>query len=370
MKVNKILILVLVFITSFQSYSCSNKDSNPVQDKEAAGIIDADNSNIQYVGRFDRSDPKKAVFDWPGVYIRAKFEGTSCSIRLIDGKNYFDVTIDSQPPQVLETDTSNIYSVASNLKDTIHTILIEKRTEANIGKSEFLGFILDEGKQLLKFDSIPNRRIEFIGNSITCGYGVEGESASSHFKPETENATLSFAALVGKILKADYTMVAYSGKGVVRNYGDPNKTSIDPMPTLYDRTICFDSTLKWDFKSWVPQVVVINLGTNDFSTQPYPDKLVFENAYIKLINQVQSNYPGVTIFCVCGPMIGEPCATDVNEVVTQCQQNNTNKKVYYINVSTSVLTMSDRGSDWHPNISGQQKTADVILPVIKNKLGW
>ena len=161
-----------------------------------------------------------------------------------------------------------------------------------------------------------------------------------------------------------------SGKGVVRNYGDPNKTSIDPLPSLYDRTICFDSTLNWDFSKWIPQAVVINLGTNDFSTQPYPDKSVFENAYVQLINRVQSNYPGVTIFCVCGPMIGEPCATYVNEVVNQCQQNNTNKKVYYINVSTSVLTMSDRGSDWHPNIMGQQKTADIILPVIKDKMGW
>ena len=259
MRINKILISLLIFISSFQSYSCSKNESNPVKEQETTGIIDADNPDIQYVGRFDRSNPKKAVFDWPGVYIRAKFEGTSCSIRLIDGNNYYDVIIDDKSPEVLKTHTDTIYHAAANLKDTIHTILIEKRTEANIGKGEFLGFILDEGKQLVQIDSIPARRIEFIGNSITCGYGVEGENASEHFKPETESANLSFAALVGKALKADYAMVAYSGKGVVRNYGDPNKTSVDPMPSLYDRTICFDSTLKWDFSKWIPQAVVINL---------------------------------------------------------------------------------------------------------------
>jgi lysophospholipase L1-like esterase len=310
------------------------------------------------------------VFDWPGSYIRAKFEGTSCALRLRDGNNLYAVTIDNQAPNVLETDTATVYAVAAGLKDTVHTILIEKRTEAFVGTGEFLGFILDDGKKLVKQNSMPDRRIEFIGNSITCGYGVEGESANSPFKPETESATLSYAALTGRALNADYAMVAYSGRGVVRNYGDKNKTSDEPMPSLYNRTICADSTLVWDFSSWIPQVVVINLGTNDFSTQPHPDKEVFQQAYKQLINRVQSQYADVSIFCISGPMIGEPCGSYVNELVNQCKQDNSNQKVYYIGIDTSVLTTSDFGSDWHPNIQGQQKIADRVIPVIKEKMNW
>ena len=115
MMTNKILISLLIFVSSFQSYSCSKKDSNPVKEQETTGIIDADNPNIQYVGRFDRSNPKKAIFDWPGVYIRAKFEGTSCSIRLIDGNNYYDITIDNQSPQVLKTNADTVYHAAVSL---------------------------------------------------------------------------------------------------------------------------------------------------------------------------------------------------------------------------------------------------------------
>ena len=341
-----------------------------MQPTESTGIIDADDPNIQYVGRFDRSDSKKAIFDWSGVYIRATFTGTSCSIRLVDGNNLYDVTIDEEEPQVLQTDTSTVYSIATGLYDTAHTILIEKRTEASIGRGEFLGFILDEERGLITPNTAPERRIEFIGNSITCGYGVEGEDVSSPFTPETESATLSYAALIGRALNADYAIVAYSGKGVVRNYGDPNETSPDPMPSLYDRTCCFDSTIVWDFMSWIPQVVFINLGTNDFSTQPYPDKSVFQGAYTQLIDRVQSQYSEVTIFCLCGPMIGEPCASYIEEVVNQCRQNNVNKEVFYIPISTSLLTMSDRGSDWHPNISGQQKIADLVLPIIKDTMNW
>jgi lysophospholipase L1-like esterase len=366
----KNLILILVLGIALLSYSCSDKNSNPLQPSESTGIIDADDPNIQYVGRFNRSNLKKAVFDWPGVYIRATFTGTSCSIRLNDGENLYAVTIDDQEPEVLQTDTSTVYSIATGLADTVHTILIEKRTEASIGKGEFLGFILDEKRSLITQNSVRDRRIEYIGNSITCGYGVEGENANSPFTPETENATLSYAALVGRALSADYAMIAYSGKGVVRNYGDPNKTSPDPMPSLYDRTCCFDSTLVWNFTSWIPQVVVINLGTNDFSTQPYPDKSVFQKAYTQLIDFVQSQYSEVTIFCVCGPMIGEPCASYIEEVVNQCQQDNANNEIYYIAISTSLLTYADRGSDWHPNISGQQKIADVILPIIQDTMHW
>ena len=366
----KNLILVLLLGITFLSYSCSEKNSNPLQPSESTGIIDADDPNIQYTGRFNRSDSKKAVFDWPGVYIRAKFTGTRCSIRLNDGNNLYDVTIDEEEPQVLQTDTSTVYSIASGLADTVHTILIEKRTEASIGRGEFLGFILDENRNLITPSLPSERRIEFIGNSITCGYGVEGENASSPFTPETESATLSYAALIGRALSADYAIVAYSGKGVVRNYGDSNQTSADPMPGLYDRTCCYDFTSAWDFTSWIPEVVVINLGTNDFSTQPHPDKPVFQEAYTGLIERVQSQYPEVTIFCVCGPMIGEPCASYIEEVVNGCRQNNTNKEVYYIPISTSLLTSSDRGSDWHPNISGQQKITDVILPIIQNTMHW
>ena len=370
MNGKKNVTLIVIFLISLFTISCSEKKSDIFNNKTINGIIDADNSNIQYVGRFDRRDPKKVKFDWPGVFIRAAFEGTCCSIRLKDGHNLYAVTVDDQPVKVLVTDTSTVYSVATNLTDSIHTILIQKRTEAFVGKGEFMGFILDDGRELHTPSSIPDRRIEFIGNSITCGYGVEGESASSPFKPETENATLSYAGLIGRALNADYAMVAYSGKGVVRNYGDSNKSSSEPMPSVYNRTCCSDPTLIWDYMNWIPQVVVINLGTNDFSTQPHPDKSVFQEAYKQLINRVQSQYPDVTVFCICGPLIDEPCARYIEEVVGQCKQQNANKKVFYIGIKKNLLNMSDMGSDWHPNIQGQRKIADVILPKIQDVMNW
>jgi len=341
-------------------------------ERESSGIIDADDPALQYIGRFSFADPKRVLFDWPGVCIRARFEGTRCALRLRDHGNEYALVVDQRAPTVLVTDTSEVYTVASGLSDSMpHTITIQKRTEPLVGRGEFMGLILDRGKHLLPPGPRPDRRIEFIGNSITCGYGDEGPDTNCHFSPETENAGMSYAAMSSRALNAECFLISYSGRGVVRNYGDPHTTSQDPMPALYGRTCFFDSTTKWDFSAWIPQAVVINLGTNDFSTEPYPDSLVFQNAYGELIHRVRAQYPGVTMFCVCGPMIGEPCARYIERVVRREQERlKRNTDVYYVQIEKSRLSDADWGCDHHPNILGMSKMADILVPAIRLRMNW
>jgi len=364
------IFLPLIFCFSFIQPACSPL---AVQKEEVStGVIDADNPHIQYIGRFEHSNPKKAAFDWPGVYICATFEGTSCSIRLKDTLNEYAVIIDQYAPRLITADSlKQVYLVASGLPDSVpHTIKIQKRTETFLGRAEFSGFILDKGCALLPPQKRPERRIEFIGNSITSGYGVEGDSAACHFSAETENAAMSYAAMTARELRADYSLVAYSGRGVVRNYGERSKASLEPMPSLYDR-ICFsDSAKKWNFASWVPQAVVINLGTNDFSTQPFPDKAVFQQAYVRLINRVRSLYPGVTIFCVSGPMIEEPCWGYIKETVEQEQKGKRDKDIFFVGIERSKLTDADWGCDYHPNVYGMSKITEILVSEIKMRMNW
>ncbi len=342
------------------------------QEPISSGIIDADNPYIQYTGRFDFSNPKCVVFDWAGVYIKARFNGTHCSIRLNDQNNEYAVIVDNFAPQLLHTDTAKEYKAANGLSDSIpHNIIIQKRTEPLVGKGAFIGFILDKGKNLLPPDMRPSRRIEFIGNSITSGYGVEADSSNCSFSPETENACMSYASITARALNAEYHIISYSGRGVVRNFGDSNKTSINPMLSLYDRTCFFDSTKKWNFKAWIPQAVVVNLGTNDFSTFPHPDKSTFQGAYIQFLERIRCLYPGVTIFCICGPMIGEPCATYIKEIVEQQKKiKGRYNDVYFIEIKRSILTVTDWGCDLHPNIYGMSKISDILTPVIKLRMNW
>ncbi len=366
-----LLQLAICFIVALSFGHCSFDFTK--HEPEITGIIDSDDPNIQYAGRFDFSNPKKVAFDWAGVSVKARFEGTSCSVRLADHKNEYAVIIDDHAPRLLTTDTiTTLYTVASELSDSLpHTVMIQKRTEPLVGKGEFMGFVLDKGRKLLPPDKRPDRRIEFIGNSITSGFGVEGDSPDCHFSPQTENACMSYAGLTARSLNAEYFLISYSGRGVVRNYGDSNKTSPNPMPALYDRTCFFDSTLKWNFSRWIPQAVVINLGTNDFSTQPYPDSVVFQSAYTRLIDRVRSLYPGVTIFCLSGPMIGEPCTGYVKKVVEEEKKMmGRYQDVFFIEINRSVMTDADWGCDRHPNVLGMEKMAEIIIPAIRLRMNW
>ena len=123
---------------------------------------------------------------------------------------------------------------------------------------------------------LPERRIEFIGNSITCGYGVESENPSDPFTYETENHFYTYAARTARALKAQHLVVARSGIGVYRNYGAPRSGSKDCMPAMYEQVLFTDSTELWDHTLYTPDVVCINLGTNDTSLDNYDMNLLAE----------------------------------------------------------------------------------------------
>ncbi len=366
-RIRPVLFVLYCLAAGVVFESCSMFMTRP--ESVPTGIIDADDPAIRYSGRFDFSNPKNVVFDWPGVSITASFKGSSVAVRLKDRTNEYAVIIDNHAPRILTPDSSGISRIATGLTDSlIHTITIRKRTESLVGKGEFMGFIVDRGRILLPLPPPSERRIEFIGNSITSGYGDEGDS-TGHFDPKTENATMAYAAITARALQADYHLVSYSGRGMVRNYGDSSMVSREPMPALYER-ICFaDSVKKWDFSSWIPQAVVINLGTNDFSTRPHPDSTTFTGAYIRFVNRVRALYPGVTIFCVCGPMIAEPCTGYVRAVVESLTKKRDND-IFYVEIKPSELGPADWGADHHPNITGMSIMAGRLAPVIRLYMNW
>ena len=106
---------------------------------------------------------------------------------------------------------------------------MQKRTEGEQGRTTIHAFLLDRGRRLLPAAPAPGRHIEFIGNSLTCGYGTEGLSKDEPFKPQTENCNKAYACIIARYFGADYTLIAHSGRGAARNYGDKNATSQNTM---------------------------------------------------------------------------------------------------------------------------------------------
>jgi len=320
---------------------------------------------VHYVGRVDTNDPTVAMFAWSGTGAIVRFTGTSASVDL-RGKQEYTVVVDGTvQPKLVATDGVN--KLAQGLTPGEHTVELYRRTEASQGESEIRGFDFGGG-QLLAPRAVT-RRLEFIGDSITCGYGDEGANASCGFTPQTENHYLSYAAITARNLEAELSTVAWSGKGVVCNYGDDANSCTDPMPTYYDRILPGRANSTWDFSRFQPDAVVINLGTNDLSTNTDPDQATFESGYKALLVRVRHAYPSARILCTNGPMLS---GTDLSNVRTYI--GDVVKNLGDSNVSTFEIPPQDGsdgyGCDSHPSLERHKKVATVVTTALKAALGW
>jgi len=338
---------------------------------ESSSHIDPDDPNIEYIGRFDFSNPKRVRFDWPSVQIRTKFEGTSCSIKLKDGNNDYNVFIDGHLHKIIRTTADTIYVLANGLEKKTHTLLITKRTEALFGLAAFEGFILDGGKDLVKTINIlkRKRRIEFVGDSYFTGFGSEGDSPDCTFSRETENSYLSFGPQLARKLNADYSIVAISGVGVTKNYGDSLRTSEFPLPYYYNLT-CMNDTLLWDFSQLQPDAVVVRLGRNDYWQKPHPKREMFKSAYLKLLKDIRKHYPNAHIFALCSPLRYDPHCDYISSIVNELNGKNKDKKIHFVKVNVKFNMQRDFGCEKHPNRFGHKKIADFLEPVIRKEMKW
>ncbi len=337
-------------------------------------FFSAQNDAIHYVGRFDKTKPNLVRFDWPNSTIQFQFTGNEISLALKGGeKNYFNLFIDDSLFQVLHQPKDSILKITGIKTKGLHKLSLQKRTEGDMGISTFQGVYLPKNKKLIPSEVKPTRKIEFIGNSITCGYGTEGLSRTEKFLPSTENVNQSYALIISKALNAESHVIAHSGLGVVRNYGDKNSisTKLATMPKRFNQVLDSEDELKWDFNLWKPDMVVVNLGTNDYSTEPHPDKTVFQKAYKALLQNIAAVYGSVPIFLISGPLIEEPANSNIKEVVDAIMKSNPEANLHFIGIPKSLLSdPTDFGSDSHPSAKGQIKIAKQILPTVATVLGW
>jgi len=344
-------------------YNASNTSSDSLEEKKCI-------SKTLLIGRFDTSDAAGPKFAWSNTTIKANFVGTGISVNLkSSGDNWFNVIVDGvvqKPINVTSTTLCPIVLV-SGLEKGKHTIELVKRTEASVGEAQFLGFQVSDG-ELLNPQKPSSKRILFIGDSITCGYGNEGTNPNESFTTKNENASFSYGALTAKLLGADPMTICWSGKGVLRNYGG---STTDVMPELYNQVLPSNKNLIWNPKKWVPQVVIVNLCTNDYSVG-IPDKTTFTAAYSKFIDNIRSEYPKADIYCAIGPMLsGENLysARDYISGIVTLKESSRDKKVHFIEFPQQDSS-NGLGEDWHPSVKTHELMANQLAEKIKTDLGW
>lgn len=220
----------------------------------------------------------------------------------IDGKTL--------PPSSMDRPEKSVCAFDGEEKRRVRVQLL-KLTE---GSQSFMGIRdiqLDE-EGVIK--PVPDKKtlIEFIGDSITCGYGVEGKSAEEPFTTQTENALKAYAWLTAQKLDADCTLTSFSGFGIVSGWTDSGDlNSIQLVPRHYRKFAFSWNSKKFidaerDFSGHKPDVIVINLGTNDDSyTRDIEERQAqYASEYVKFIKEVRSENPDAHLILCLGIMLG------------------------------------------------------------------
>lgn len=333
----------------------------------AAEITPAD-PLIRYVGRFDEREAGVRRAAWPASTVAFTVSGGSVAVTMRDkGANFWQVVIDGKPTAVLALEAGEkSYPVATRLPAGAHLVELVKRTEAGIGTSEFVGLKIDDEAKLLPAPA-RTRRIEVIGDSISCGFGNEASGRNEKFTPGTENAWLAYGAIAARAVNADYMCIAWSGKKLW-----PDNTIVE----LYDHVLPYSPSPPWDFKRQVPDVVVITLGTNDFG-RVNPEETGWVAAYVGFIERVRTHYPKAVIYCASSPMMGDfkserkprtTIAGYLEKVVAQASAAG-GPPVRLIDFATQK-TENGIGAAWHPSVRTHAIMGEQLAAALKKDLGW
>lgn len=215
--------------------------------------------------------------------------------------------------------------------------------------------------------------IEFIGDSITCAYGVEAETQYEGFSTSTENFMKSYAYLTAKQLDADYSAVSYSGHGIVSGYsqnGDAETGSL--VPDYYDyvgKLGTYKTT--WDFEAHQNDVVIINLGTNDntYASKDYDTRgPEYAELYTKFLEHIHEVQPDAYIICTVGTMGCTEMYPFIEDAVDAFKKSTGYDRI--MSYQSVTHTQSDGfGADWHPSEKTQQNSAYVLADKICQALG-
>ena len=322
--------------------------------------IKADNPDINYMGRIHWNEDGEGEFTYPGTTAILRFEGTGIGMEASPGSGKFIVEIDGEPSfPVNFTPSDSLITLAKNLSDTIHDVRITYALEGYELKPRFRGFIID-GK-LLPAAPKPELKIEFIGNSITCGYGIEDDNPDHDFSYDTENHTMTYAYKAARALDADFNVVARSGIGIYRNYGGPKEGESKTMPLEYDYTMLYDHEHEWDHSKFDPNIICINLGTNDTSEDNY-DIALYEEHYRDFLTHLRGLHPDAKIVLLTGAMLQGQALVDVKMVLDKLAGENT--QVYRFDMSPQTGELG-YGASWHPSSRQAEKMADELIPFLR-----
>lgn len=325
-----------------------------------------------------RATPEGPEFAWPASTVHLRFRGRTLDLRLRDtllddrirDHDLVGVFIDGVLVRRLGLrEGDGEYRVAMLLPEREHVVSLVKLTEPEAGAITLLGVGADGPLEAAP----PPRphRILAIGDSITAGYGVAGP-AGCHYGAEFADASSAWATRAAQLVDAEVHVLAWSGRGVIWN----NSTEAEEMmPALMERTLPGDPDSTWDWRAFVPEAVVVNLGTNDVS-RPEFDSATFERGYGAILDRLRSLYPRARVVVALGPLITDDdprpgtgrltrMRSSLQGLVSARQQQG-DGNIRFLELYSGDPAVEGYGCDQHPSALTHARLAGVLADALSD----
>ncbi|WP_148714436.1 carbohydrate-binding protein [Chitinolyticbacter meiyuanensis] len=342
----------------------------PTPQVTPAGVL----AQVNHGGRLQPDSREQVSFSWPGVYFEGRFSGTGVGLVLDDSVGHYNVEIDSKPWGKIAQPGRTTYWI-DQLPAGEHTVRLSKRTESMWSAARFGGLVAASGGQILPPAAPPLRQIEFIGDSYTAGLGAESgkrECTDAELTAST-NADATFGVRTARHYGAAYQLNGYSGLGLVRNYGG-NLATVN-YRSYYDRAIVADAASVWQNPgNWRPQVVVVGLGINDFSTpvaagEAYTAETLrsaYKSAYRDFIAKLRQQYGNPYVVVSATALWPDNTFREVaQEIVNEAKAAGDSRIAYFYYDGLDSL-----GCQWHPSVKDHQLIADKLIGLLDGLQVW
>ncbi|MGN7762426.1 GDSL-type esterase/lipase family protein [Paenibacillus sp. 22594] len=230
-------------------------------------------------------------------------------------------------------------------------------------------------------------KMEFIGDSITSGEGTVGAKAEEDWIPAWFSATYNYTAMTAEALNADYRVISQSGWGVFTSWDNNPYCNI---PRYYEQ-VCGMLTGERNealgvhtantFEDWQPDVVVVNLGTNDGGAFQSPawrdeatgethkqrlhedgtyneeDLAAFEAAVERFLGTLRKNNKKAHIVWAYG-MLGIPMMPSIHRAVSSYMRKTGDRRVSVFQLPNT--TAESVGARTHPGVLAHERAAQAL----------
>ena len=333
-----------------------------------ATVIPADSSLVQIEGRYATLDEGSVCEGYPGVVTRVEIDGSTLILRADTDNDdlYIDVSVDGGENEfILLSKGSNEITLFQGEKGQ-HLIEITKRVQTWRGLLTIREFDCPDG-EFLAPPALPEKKLLFIGDSITCGEACDIREGMPQSGAFIDNGRLAFGTLIARKLNAQCHLISYGGRGIIRDWQGIKR--INNAPVFYERALADDADSFWDPSGYVPDAIGICLGQNDFN-QGIPDQNEFVNAYVEFLRKVRRDAPDAKIFLIESPMHGTEGEDGVKRQALGMYLDKIVSKVNWSNVKHVHLGQyPGRPENAHPVASEHVQIARVLTPYFAKALG-